>query len=45
MSLVLGMDTGGTYTDGVLFDKENGNITAKTKSLTTKEDFCICIGN
>ncbi len=45
MSLILGMDTGGTYTDGVLFDKENRKIIAKTKALTTKEDFCICIGN
>ena len=45
MSVILGMDTGGTYTDGVLFDKETKHIIAKTKSLTTREDFCICIGN
>ena len=45
MSVILGMDTGGTYTDGVLFDKEKKHIIAKTKSLTTREDFCLCIGN
>lgn len=45
MNLILGMDTGGTYTDGVIFDKDSGEILEKAKALTTKEDYCICIGN
>lgn len=45
MSLILGIDTGGTYTDGVIFYKEENSIIAKAKTLTTRNDFCICIGN
>ena len=45
MNLILGMDTGGTYTDGVIFDKDSGEILEKAKTLTTKNDYCICIGN
>ena len=45
MNVILGMDTGGTYTDGVLFDKDKKDIIAKTKALTTRDDFCVCIGN
>jgi N-methylhydantoinase A/oxoprolinase/acetone carboxylase beta subunit len=37
MSLKLGIDTGGTYTDAVLFDDERGVI-GSAKALTTKED-------
>ena len=43
--LVLGIDTGGTYTDGVLLDYENHRILAAHKSLTTKRDFSIGIEN
>lgn len=35
--LLLGIDTGGTYTDAVLFREEHGVI-AKAKSLTTRHD-------
>jgi N-methylhydantoinase A/oxoprolinase/acetone carboxylase beta subunit len=35
MSLVLGIDTGGTYTDGVILDISNQKIIAKAKVLTT----------
>jgi len=35
--LLLGIDTGGTYTDAVLFQDEEGVI-AKAKSLTTRHD-------
>jgi len=35
--LLLGIDTGGTYTDAVLFREEEGVI-AKAKSLTTRHD-------
>lgn len=38
MSLVLGIDTGGTYTDGVVFDRANRKVLAKAKSRTTRDD-------
>ena len=40
--ILLGIDTGGTYTDAVLFSDEAGVI-AKAKSLTTKHDLSIGI--
>ncbi|MEX1036869.1 MAG: hydantoinase/oxoprolinase family protein [Sneathiella sp.] len=43
MALLLGIDTGGTYTDAVLFDEKEGVI-ASAKSLTTRQDFSIGIG-
>ena len=42
-ALVLGIDTGGTYTDGVLLDYYSRQVLASTKSLTTKRDFSIGI--
>lgn len=44
MSILLGIDTGGTYTDAVLFDNERGVISA-AKALTTKGDLSIGIRN
>jgi N-methylhydantoinase A/oxoprolinase/acetone carboxylase beta subunit len=41
--LVLGIDTGGTYTDGVLLEYETRRVLATHKSLTTKRDFSIGI--
>ncbi len=41
--LVLGVDTGGTYTDGVLLDYDSRRVLATHKSLTTKRDFAIGI--
>ncbi len=38
MSFILGIDTGGTYTDGVLVDFEKKEILKKNKAFTTKED-------
>ncbi|WP_339717305.1 hydantoinase/oxoprolinase family protein [uncultured Sneathiella sp.] len=43
MALLLGIDTGGTYTDAVLLDEDDG-IIASAKSLTTRQDFSIGIG-
>ncbi len=40
MPLFLGLDTGGTYTDAVLFDPAKG-VLAAAKSLTTKHDLSI----
>lgn len=43
--LVLGIDTGGTYTDGVLLDYRTRQVVATTKTLTTHHDLTICILN
>lgn len=40
--LYLGIDTGGTYTDAVLWSEEDG-IVAKAKSLTTRYDLAVGI--
>jgi N-methylhydantoinase A/oxoprolinase/acetone carboxylase beta subunit len=39
---LLGIDTGGTYTDAVLFH-ETGGVVAKAKSLTTRHDLAVGI--
>ncbi len=41
--LVLGIDTGGTYTDGMLLDYGARQVLATAKSLTTKRDLTIGI--
>lgn len=45
MALVLGIDTGGTYTDGVVMELRNKQILKKAKALTTREDLSIGIRN
>lgn len=45
MSLILGIDTGGTYTDGVIINAVTGEILGKAKAFTTKENLCIGIRN
>lgn len=45
MSLVLGIDTGGTYTDGVVVDLRTKQILKKAKALTTREELSIGIRN
>ena len=44
MTTYLGIDTGGTYTDAVVFDKEHG-VLASAKALTTKYDLAVGIRN
>jgi N-methylhydantoinase A/oxoprolinase/acetone carboxylase beta subunit len=39
--LFLGFDTGGTYTDAVIFDPSTSQVMAAAKSLTTKQDLAI----
>ena len=41
--LVLGIDTGGTYTDGILLHYHTREVLASHKSLTTKRDLSIGI--
>jgi len=44
MAVLLGIDTGGTYTDAVLLDTERG-VVAAAKALTTKHDLVEGIYN
>ncbi|MEX0328335.1 MAG: hydantoinase/oxoprolinase family protein [Ruegeria sp.] len=44
MALALGVDTGGTYTDAVLIRDEQ-EVVASAKSLTTRADLAIGVGN
>jgi len=44
MTIALGIDTGGTYTDAVLVDHASGKVLAGAKALTTRHDLSIGIG-
>ena len=44
MSLVLGLDTGGTFTDAALLDTASGDVLATAKALTTRADLSIGVG-
>jgi len=43
--LVVGIDTGGTYTDGVLLDYATREVIDATKTLTTRHDLTQCVNN
>lgn len=43
MKLGIGIDTGGTYTDAVVYDFENRKILGSAKSLTTRSDLVVGI--
>ncbi len=43
MTVALGIDTGGTYTDAVLVDHATGEVLAGAKALTTRHDLSIGI--
>ena len=43
MKLVLGIDTGGTYTDAVLYDASENRILGQGKALTTYDDLMVGI--
>ena len=45
MRLGLGIDTGGTYTDAVIYDFDEKSITDVSKTLTTRENLETCISN
>jgi len=44
MTLLLGVDTGGTYTDAVIVDPEAERVVGWAKSLTTRADLALGIG-
>ncbi|SFA72792.1 N-methylhydantoinase A/oxoprolinase/acetone carboxylase, beta subunit [Acetitomaculum ruminis DSM 5522] len=43
MKIGVGIDTGGTYTDAVIYDFENKKVLDSAKTRTTKNDLTICI--
>ncbi len=43
--LILGVDTGGTYTDGVIMDRDTGTVVHTAKALTTQYDLTVGIRN
>jgi N-methylhydantoinase A/oxoprolinase/acetone carboxylase beta subunit len=43
MAILLGVDTGGTYTDAVLMQDED-TVLARAKSLTTRNDLALGVG-
>lgn len=44
MTIALGIDTGGTYTDAALVDHATGQVLCTAKALTTRIDLSIGIG-
>ncbi len=44
-SIILGIDTGGTYTDAAVIDAARHRILASAKAITTKGDLAIGVGN
>lgn len=44
MAKLLGVDTGGTYTDAVIFDDKTGAVIARAKALTTHRDLAEGVG-
>jgi len=44
MAILLGFDTGGTYTDAVLYDEDEG-VLAAAKAITTKSHLATGLGN
>ena len=43
MPILLGIDTGGTYTDAVLYDEVSGQVVSAAKALTTRHDLAVGI--
>lgn len=44
MAYLLGVDTGGTYTDAVVLDEATDQVLASAKSLTTRPDLALGVG-
>ncbi len=43
-SYIIGIDTGGTYTDAVVIERDAHRILASAKSITTKGDLAVGVG-
>lgn len=44
MAYLLGVDTGGTYTDAVVLHEAEDRVVASAKSLTTRPDLSVGVG-
>jgi N-methylhydantoinase A/oxoprolinase/acetone carboxylase beta subunit len=44
MAFLLGVDTGGTYTDAVVLDEASDAVVASAKALTTRPDLALGVG-
>ncbi|MBI1417278.1 MAG: hydantoinase/oxoprolinase family protein [Limimaricola sp.] len=44
MAYLLGVDTGGTYTDAVVLDEATDSVVASAKALTSRPDLAIGVG-
>jgi N-methylhydantoinase A/oxoprolinase/acetone carboxylase beta subunit len=44
MAYLLGVDTGGTYTDAVILDETTDKVVATAKALTTRPDLALGVG-
>lgn len=44
MAILLGVDTGGTYTDAILLDDATDHILASAKALTSRPDLSVGVG-
>jgi N-methylhydantoinase A/oxoprolinase/acetone carboxylase beta subunit len=44
MTIALGIDTGGTYTDAALVEHDSGRVLCAAKALTTRRDLALGIG-
>ena len=44
MRYIIGLDTGGTFTDAAIIDADSGALMAKAKSPTTRHDLSIGLG-
>ena len=45
MPVMLGLDTGGTFTDAALVDTTSNTVVGKAKSLTTRTDLALGVGD
>ena len=45
MKIGIGIDTGGTYTDAVIYQFETKQVLSAAKALTTKNDLSVGIVN
>lgn len=45
MTYLLGVDTGGTYTDAVILDEASDTVIATAKSLTTRPNLALGVGS
>ena len=45
MRYIIGIDTGGTYTDAMILDAQSRDVLATAKAVTTRGDLVIGVNN